>query len=169
MATAIKVNPLFSLGLLFLTYSTLGWKTGFFLERLPISQQRQRIVIEILWTPIPFWIIQYLVWGGVIAGTLLLAGTLTSPLANMRVLITRWSRSEISAFVSILGLTVFLIFILAWIQAASYILILMAATTLARLDIDQGVDFTKLQDFLTIGGVSLLGLAMGAIIHALTS
>ncbi|WP_156120633.1 hypothetical protein [Neosynechococcus sphagnicola] len=156
-----KVSPWPSLGILMATYSAFGWYITNFVNHLKPAPEDLDPVFSILGWTIPVSTLPWLIWSSAITGTLLLAATLTSPLANMRALIARSSQSETRAFISMLMAAVGLVFVLTWIHITAHVLVIVAAAILARLDIDQGADLTKLQDFLILGGVSVTGLGMG--------
>jgi hypothetical protein len=162
----MKVSLWLSMGILLITYGTFGWYTGNFIASLDASgEEAQSFFIEWISWPMLLVAEKVLIWLAVIGATLLLAGGLTSPLANMRSLVVRWSQSEIRAFISMLVVAIGTVFVLTWIRLALHVLVIVAATTLARLEIDREANFTKLLDFFVVGGLSLFGLGLGYFVN----
>jgi len=85
---------------------------------------------------------------------------LISPLAGFNRFINRWFNSDTVAFLSIFMLATLATFILFWLHIFLYILTIIAAESLVRVDI-QTAGFANWQAFLTMFVISLVGLLIG--------
>lgn len=143
MPTIIKRLPWISLGLLMLTYTNLGW----------VSYQAGYSLIT---------------WLLLVIGILLLTGSFTTPWSQISDFFRFLFKSNLRYF----GLTLlgaFLLFlILAQFRLFLDILVIIAATMLARLDF-QGAGFKEKLAFGIIFIFSLFGLGLGVILHLLIS
>lgn len=140
-SVSIKRIPWLSLGLLLLAYSTFSW----FLYSLTVS-----------------WV----VWALVIAFALVQALLLTAFADSFRTVIDNWLRSDLGYFASVVIGALFVAFAFVWIRIFSYVLVLVAAEMLARLDL-QNAGFNRVQSLLLLTLVSLVGLALGQVANRL--
>lgn len=140
-SVSIKRIPWLSFGLLLLAYSTFSW----FLYSLTVS-----------------WV----VWALVIAFALVQALLLTAFADSFRTVIDNWLRSDLGYFASVVIGALFVAFAFVWIRVFSYVLVLVAAEMLARLDL-QNAGFNRVQSLLLLTLVSLVGLALGQVANRL--
>ncbi len=82
------------------------------------------------------------------------------PLAGFSRFINRWFKSDTVAFLSIFMVATLATFILFWLHIFLYILTIIAAESLVRVDI-QTAGFANWQAFLTMFVISLVGLLIG--------
>jgi hypothetical protein len=148
-----------------LTYGIAGWHLTQFVSQC--ATNAERTPYKILGIALPTTTLTLLIWLSAIGIIILLTGLLTSPLANMRTLFARWAHSELQAFVFMLMLSLAAVFLLTWLHKTLHAVVIIAATTLARLDIDRGTNLTKLQDFLILTSLALLGLGLGWVVYSL--
>lgn len=147
----LKKLPWFSLVLLLVTYSILGWRSssvhGFW----------------VIWLGVPSsWVILLLV----VAGALLIAVSLTSALPIVTDIIGFTLKSDTRAFL-VVSIGAFLtVLIICWLPVFAHILIVVSANSLARLDL-QTARFTQWQAFWILSIVSLAGLGLGWVAHSL--
>lgn len=127
--------PWISFGLLLAAYSTFSW----FLYSLTLS---------------------WAVWALVIAFALFQALLLTALADSLKALIDRWLRSDLGYFTSIVIAALLVAIIFVWIRIFSYILVVVAAETLARLDL-QNAGFSRAHSLIFLTVISLAGLALG--------
>lgn len=127
--------PWISLGLLLAAYSTFSW----FLYSLTTS-----------------WV----VWALVIAFALFQALLLTAFADSFRGVIDSWLRSDLGYFTSVIITALFVAFAFIWIRVFSYVLVVVAAETLTRLDL-QNAGFSRAHSLVFLTGISLAGLALG--------
>ncbi|MBW4554860.1 MAG: hypothetical protein KME59_02780 [Trichormus sp. ATA11-4-KO1] len=135
----VKRLPWISLVLVLLSYSTLGW----FLSETQ--------------APVLVWIVLML-------GILLLVGSLTTPWSAMANYYTLLFRSNLKSFaVAVVGAFLFFL-MLAWFRLFLDTLLIVSAAILARIDF-QTAGFTQGQAFLFTFIFSLVGLALGKVLH----
>lgn len=130
-----KKLPTVSLALLVTAYATFGW----FLATSHYSS---------------------LAWILAIAWLLLLAWALLSPLRSSAAFISRWFKSDVVAFLSLMLLAAGVAIVLFWLHIFVQALIILSAEILARVDI-QTANFSEGQAFWILTITSLLGLAVG--------
>ena len=141
----MKKFPWLSLALLLAAYATFSWFfTHAFTQVLTFSGTA------------------YLAWSLVLGFTLLEALLLTTQFNGLKSLIGRWLQSDVGyftlIFVASLGGTLAFI----WSNVTGYFVVLIAAEILARLDL-QNARFSRLQSFVILTVISMLGLAVGLI------
>jgi len=148
---ALKKLPLFSLAILLVTYSILGWR----LSR-----------VHSLWFTglgVPSsWVILLLV----VAGALLIAISLTSALPIVTDIIGFTLKSDTRAFLVVSVGAFLTVLIICWLPVFAHILIVVSANSLARLDL-QTLRFSQWQAFLILSIVSLAGLGLGWVAHTI--
>ena len=132
---SIRNLPWLSFGLLLAAYSTFSW----FLYSLTVS---------------------WLVWVLVIVFALCQALLLTAFADGFKALIDAWLESDIGYFTSVIIAALFVAVAFVWIRIFSYILVLVAAEALARLDL-QNAGFNRGQSLVILTVISLAGLALG--------
>lgn len=133
--TVKKSLPWLSLGLLLAAYSTFSW----YVYHLTIT-----------------WV----VWVGVIAFALLQALLLTTFGQGFKSLISRWLSSDTGYFTTVLALAFLATTVLVWIHIFGYLITVIAAEILARLDL-QNRGFGREQSLTILTLVSLVGLLVG--------
>jgi len=131
----VKRIPWLSLLLLLSAYSTFSW----FLYRSTVP---------------------WLVWVAVLTFALLQATLLTTCLGGVRRFLRRWLISDIGYFTVVLLGAFSLVVALVWFHIFGYIIMLIAAEVLARLDL-QNAGFNRSQALAILTLVSVLGLAVG--------
>ncbi|MBD2292927.1 hypothetical protein H6G06_05385 [Anabaena sphaerica FACHB-251] len=135
----LKRIPWFSLALVLLSYSTLGWV---------ISETK------------PPWF----VWLIVVVAILLLLASLTTPWSKIAEYYSILFKSNIRSF-GVTILAAFLFFVmLAWFRAFLDILLILSATILAKIDF-QASGFKEALGFWLTSIFALSGLAAGALFH----
>ncbi|MBW4648587.1 MAG: hypothetical protein KME06_07780 [Kastovskya adunca ATA6-11-RM4] len=139
----IKNLPRFSLILLLFTYSIFGW----LLSAVEVSP----------WT----WLM-----GAVYV--LLIASALTAPLTLMKSVFGAWLESDTRAFLSIVVGALISVIILNWFEVFMRILVLIAASTLARLDM-QTAGYKEWPAFWVLAIVSIAGFGLGIVLHQLVN
>jgi hypothetical protein len=137
MRSPIPKTPLVSLLLLFGAYTTFSW----FLHNAEVS---------------------WLAWGLVIGLSLLEALLLTTFSHHWRSVVRSWLESDLGYFTTVICSAFLLTMTLVWIQVASYILVVVSAELLARLDL-QNSGYRRWRAFAILTLVSLAGLAVGLI------
>ncbi|HYX19043.1 MAG TPA: hypothetical protein VE944_32775 [Nostoc sp.] len=133
--------PWVSLALVLLSYSTLGW-----------------VIAETL-APVSVWV-------ATVVAILLLIVTLTIPWMKMRYYFSVLLKSNTRSFaVAVLGAFLFFIMI-AWFRVFLDTLLIVSATILVKIDF-QTAGLREGLAFWTTSTFSLIGLALGALIHKL--
>jgi hypothetical protein len=131
--------PWIALGLLLLSYSTLGWA---------LSN-----------TQAPWF-----VWLVVVMSLLLLVGTLTAPYSTLAKYSSILLGSNTKTFVAtILGAFLFFM-MLAWFRVFLDTLLIICSAILARIDF-QSAGFKEGQAFMVTSIFSIAGVGLGGIIH----
>lgn len=87
-----------------------------------------------------------------------------SPLTSFTRFITRWFKSDTVAFLSICMIASLAAVVLFWLHVFIQILLIVAAETLARLDI-QALGLDEWQAFWLLSTASLIGLAIGWMVY----
>jgi hypothetical protein len=133
--------PWVSLALVLLSYSTLGW-----------------VIAETL-APVSVWV-------ATVVAILLLIVTLTIPWMKMRYYFSILLKSNTRSFaVAVLGAFLFFVMI-AWFRVFLDTLLIVSATILVKIDF-QTAGLREGLAFWTTSSFSLIGLALGALIHKL--
>jgi hypothetical protein len=133
--TVKKSLPWLSLGLLLAAYSTFSW----YVYHLTIT-----------------WV----VWVGVIAFALFQALLLTTFAQGFKSMVSRWLSSDTGYFTTVLSLAFLATTVLVWIHIFGYLITVLAAEILARLDL-QNRGFSREQSLTILTLVSLAGLFVG--------
>lgn len=132
----MKLIPLlFSLTLLLISYSILGWT-------LANSNASQ------------------LAYGLVMATVILLDVFLTAPLPNIKGIVTPWFQSDIGTFIYIIVSAFLFVVFIRWIHIFINGLVLVSASILTRLD-TQIYGLKRWQSFLTLVIISEASLGFG--------
>lgn len=131
----MKRLPWISLGLLLTAYSTFSW----FLYRSTVT-----------------WV----VWLAALVLALLQAMLLTAFSDGIKGLLSSWLKSDAGYFTTVIVSAFFIAVAFVWINIFGYILVLLAAEMLARLDL-QNAGFNRVQALIVLTVVSLCGLAVG--------
>jgi hypothetical protein len=127
--------PWLSLSLLLAAYSTFSW----YVYHLTIT-----------------WI----VWVGVIGFAVLQALLLTTFAQGFKAMVGRWLSSDTGYFTSVISFAFLATTILVWIHVFGYVITVIAAEVLARLDL-QNRGFNRAQSLVILTLVSLSGLVIG--------
>ncbi len=141
---SLKKLPILSLSLLLVAYISFGW----FLSdpRFPeLKVFQMSISIPMVFAITWIWII---------------CSAFISPLTSFNRFIARWFTSDTVAFMSIFMLAILATIILFWLHVFLYILTIIAAEALARVDV-QTAGFENWQAFVILLLVSLTGLFLG--------
>lgn len=100
------------------------------------------------------------IWVFSLVFALILAGFVSAFMYDVRVWLTSWLQSDVGYFAAVFVAAFLATVVLIWIRFFAYILVLLAATILARLDL-RTVGFNELQAFWLLFFVSMLGLGLG--------
>lgn len=139
----MKKFPWLSLALLLTAYTTFSWFfTHTFAQFLTFSAAT------------------LLAWGLILSFTLLQALLLTTLFDGLRLMFGRWLRSDVGYFTLIIVLSLSVTIALIGLRVTGYVVVLVAAEVLARLDL-QDARFSRLQAFTVLSIISLAGLAIG--------
>jgi hypothetical protein len=138
-AIATKKFPWISLSLLLSTYGIIGW---------------QLAALESHW----------ILWIFAAIATILLAVAVASPWSRVRDGFASCFASDTKAFSIAVVIAFFSVVIITWLHIFSHILVVFAASTLVRLDV-QAVRWSSRQSFWLIAIASLASLALGAFVH----
>lgn len=131
----MKRLPWLSLAILFAAYTTFSW----FLTHATAT---------------------WFAWAIVLAFTVLQALLLTTMLNGLRTFISRWLRSDVGYFTLIMVTSLGITVVFLWFKVFGYLLVLIAAEILARLDL-QNAGFNRVQSLIILNIFSLSGLAVG--------
>jgi hypothetical protein len=142
MMASLRNFPWFSLTFLLITYASFGY--------------------FMFSSPVP-WVAWVIAIGWVFG----LAFFFIAPLRSVRTVTYRWLKTDAIAFFALVILAALVPTVILWGRAFLYILILLAAETLARLDI-QVARFSAIQSFWILSTTSLAGLGLGWFVHQLT-
>jgi len=100
------------------------------------------------------------VWSAAIAFTLAQAFLLTTYSKGFKSAMDIWLRSDLGYFACVILGALFIAFAFIWIRIFGYILVVLAAEILMRLDL-QLIGFNRVQSWLILTLVSFSGLAVG--------
>lgn len=103
---------------------------------------------------------QIVVWVIVLAGAIFIDAALMAPLSYATRLIAQWFRSDTVAFLTVFSFTIFLGIVLFWLRIFTYILLIISAEALARVD-TQMAGCSQSQAFWLLAVISLTGLGLG--------
>lgn len=131
----MKKLPWVSLAILFAAHSTFSW----FLTRSTVT---------------------WLAWALVFTFTLMQALLLTTLFDEVRGVIASWLKSDVGYFTLIIVVSLGVTIALVWFRVFGYILVLVSAEILARLDL-QNAGFNRIQALLILSLVSFSGLSVG--------
>jgi hypothetical protein len=131
--------PWIALGLLILSYGTLGW------------------ALSDIQAPLFAWLV-------LVLSLLLLVGTLTAPYSTLANYSSILLGSNTKTFVAtVVGAFLFFM-MLAWFKVFLDTLLIISSAILARIDF-QSAGFTEGQAFIVTSIFSILGVALGAFAH----
>ena len=159
----LKKFPWLSLSLLILTYGVFGWLvtdssihwSSWFAQQekawgLSLQDEFINIAIHLF----------------AILSIVLIAIVLTAPVAIMTGLFEYWLKSDVKAFLLMLGWSFTFVVLLRWIDYFARFLVLLCALILARLGL-QAAGYNEWQTFVIVTFVSLSGFALGVLSHIL--
>jgi hypothetical protein len=130
-----KLLPWLSLSLLLAAYSTFSW----YVYHLTVT-----------------WV----VWLSVVSFALIQAMLLTTFAQGFKSFVGRWLSSDTGYFTTVIGLAFLATTVLVWIHIFGYLITVIAAEVLARLDL-QNRGFNQAQTLSLLTLVSLSGLGLG--------
>ena len=104
--------------------------------------------------------VTWLAWTGVLVFTLAEALLLTTFSKGLRILIRTWLTSDIGYFTTIVCSAFLVAIALVWIRVFSYVLVVLSAELLARLELQQR-RCNRWQSFVVLTVVSFTGLGLG--------
>lgn len=131
-----KKFPWLSIGLLLFAYCNMGWV-------LQASAS-------------PWW-----VWLLVTVSLLIVIEVLAFPVSLFRHLFSKWISSDTKAFFASIILAFLSVVFMTWINISARVLLLVAAATLARLDL-QTAAISEFKAFFILSVFSFSGLGLGA-------
>jgi hypothetical protein len=139
----VKKVPWLSLGILFSAYATFSWFiTHWVLSRVSAGRA--------VWT----------VWAIVLFCTLLQALLLTTLFDGVKLFFRKWLKSDVGYFSLIMLGSLSVTAALVWFRMFGYVLVLVSAEILARLDL-QNAKLNRWQSLVVLTFVSVAGLAVG--------
>ncbi|MEB3356637.1 MAG: hypothetical protein VKK04_07920 [Synechococcales bacterium] len=103
------------------------------------------------------------VWGLAIAFALFQALLLTAFSDRFRAVIDAWLKSDVGYFTTVVIAALFVAFAFVWFRIFSYLLMIIAAEMLARLDL-QRAGFSRFQSLVILTVLSFAGLLTGWVI-----
>ncbi|MGB3516520.1 MAG: hypothetical protein WBA43_08690 [Elainellaceae cyanobacterium] len=127
--------PWLALGLLLLAYTTFSW----FLYAAHVT---------------------WLAWAAVLVFTLAEALLLTTFSKGVRALIRSWLTSDVGYFTTIICAAFLVVIALVWVRIFSYVVMVLAAELLARLELQQWQQ-SRWRSFVILSLVSFTGLGLG--------
>jgi hypothetical protein len=139
----VKKVPWLSLGILFSAYATFSW----FLTHWVVSQTSTAWAV---WS----------VWAIVLFCTLLQALLLTTLFDGVKLFFRKWLKSDVGYFSLIMIGSMSVTAALVWFRMFGYVLVLVSAEILARLDL-QNAKLNRWQSLAVLTFVSVAGLAVG--------
>lgn len=107
----------------------------------------------------PWW-----AWLLVTAFTLAVSETLAFPWSIVRALFNRWISSDTKAFFAATFASFLTVVLLSWSHVSAHALLLVAAATLARLDL-QLASIGELKAFFILNLLGFSGLGLGSLAH----
>lgn len=132
-----------------------------FVKRLPLVSLT---ILLAAYTTFSWFLIQstatWLAWALVLAFTVLQALLLTTLFDGLKMLIGAWLKSDVGYFILILVASLGVTVVMVWFKVFGYLLVLIAAEVLARLDL-QNAGYSRVQALLILTLFSLSGLAIG--------
>jgi hypothetical protein len=139
----VKKVPWLSLGILFSAYATFSW----FLTRWVVARISTGPAV---WT----------VWAIVLSCTLLQALLLTTLFDGVKLFFRKWLKSDVGYFSLIMLGSMCVTAALVWFKIFGYVLVLISAEVLARLDL-QNAKLNRWQSLAVLTLISVSGLAVG--------
>jgi hypothetical protein len=139
----VKKVPWLSLGILFSAYATFSW----FLTHWVVSQTSTAWAVGSVWAIVLFC-------------TLLQALLLTTLFDGVKLFFRKWLKSDVGYFSLIMIGSMSVTAALVWFRMFGYVLVLVSAEILARLDL-QNAKLNRWQSLAVLTFVSVAGLAVG--------
>lgn len=137
--TSLRKPPWLSLGLLLITYSTLGWLLSAYSNS---------------WWP----------WAITVVGVLLLAKAMSSPWAIVRDGFVQLFKSDSRTFLVAVVIALLTVVIITWLHIFTHALVVISSGILVRLD-TQSAGLSEPQVFVLMLVGALLGIGLGALVH----
>ena len=144
LPTPQRKFPVLSLLLLLVAYISFGWFIS--------SPEFPEVQVRGFWISVPMVLAFVWVW--------ILCFAFLNPISSFSRFITRWFKSDTVAFLSIFMFAGTAALVLYWMHIFLYILTIIAAEALARVDF-QTAGFSNWQAFFGLLVVSLIGLVIG--------
>ena len=142
-SSTVKKVPWLSLGILFSAYATFSWfLTHWVITRISTGQA----VLT--------------VWAIVLFCTILQALLLTTLFDGLKLFFRKWLKSDIGYFSLIMLGSMGVTAALVWFKMFGYVLVLVSAEVLARLDL-QNAKLNRWQSLVVLTLVSVAGLTVG--------
>jgi hypothetical protein len=101
-------------------------------------------------------------WAIAIAFILIVAEIFASPWSVIKTVIYQWLKSDVRSFFTTLLSSLCVIVILSWFDISTYGILIILATALARIELQNG-QLNSFQEFLSLSAIALGGLLLGAI------
>ncbi|MDJ0556464.1 MAG: hypothetical protein QNJ68_18890 [Microcoleaceae cyanobacterium MO_207.B10] len=136
----MKLIPILSLALLFLSYTILGWT---------LATSDASLFIYCL----------------VIAAIILLDSVLTVPLPSFKRLVIPWFKSDICTFIFIIFSAFLFVVFIRWIHILMNALVLISPAILTRLDLQTTYGLKRLLCFLILVIISEASLGFGVALY----
>jgi len=105
-------------------------------------------------------------WAIVTAFILIVAEIFASPWSVIKTIIYHWLKSDVRSFFTAMVTSFCVIVILSWFNISTYGILIVVATALARLELQNG-QLNSFQEFLSLASISIGGLLIGASIAQL--
>ncbi|MBW4521127.1 MAG: hypothetical protein KME16_15695 [Scytolyngbya sp. HA4215-MV1] len=145
--TSSRKLPWLSFTLLLVSYTCFGWfisdRFGWFFASTTLPK---------------------VVWLLAFAWAFFIDTAFIAPLTYGSRLVARWFRSDTVAFLTVFSVIAGFMMLLFWLQIFAYIVLIISAEALARVDM-QTDGFSPKQAFWFLAILSLLGLICGGILH----
>lgn len=110
---------------------------------------------------VPWWS-----WAIATAFILILSEVFASPWSVIKTIIYNWLKSDIRSFFTTMVTSLFVIVMLSWFDISTYGILIVVATALARLEL-QNDRLSSFQEFLSLASLGIGGLLMGAFLAQL--
>ncbi len=152
----MKKIPWFSLGLLLLTYATVGWVAS------AIELARGMCTLSM-----GEW--RFFDWVAFVAGSalaLLLAEILAAPFSNVRKGLVYSFSTDTRAFILVISLAFFAAVLVIWVHVVAHALVAISSGILARLDL-LSAGINNWRAFWILSTFSLSGFTLGWVAHTL--
>jgi hypothetical protein len=145
--TSLRKLPWLSFTLLLVSYTCFGWFISDRFDWFFASTALPRLV----------WLLAF-------GWAFFIDTALIAPLTYGSRLIARWFRSDTVAFLTVFSVIAGFVMLLFWLQIFAYIVLIISAEALARVDM-QTYGFSPKQAFWLLAIISVVGLIFGGTLH----